>query len=635
MQGWVVALRGSTAPADLAARFGPALTDAGRVALHGFESRDPATAARWALELARSQTFEAAALGTGHDDDPGLREAILGLGLAAAPGEFLLHPSTWAFLGEHFFTVRPKARQGWRLPLHCRALAPEAPLRAQARRLAEALPEHPPWVSPRAALEALDARIEPGTVTILRAAEGSGASRLVVELARLHGTEARFLPSETLADPTALDRFLRDPSLLTDTWLLVDPLDARAASVALLHQGMVFAERPLAALVLRVLEGAPLPGVQPRDEVTLEPLSPEDCEGVVRAVYGPGALPEVVSAVLQGCAPRPGALVEKARALVQLGEVLKDDDGTWRLRRRRLRLGPSEARGEITARRIAALDEGHRRPLEILQTLGGALDHTDALSLLEGLLGSTAELAALTRLGLVVRDAGRLAVPSRVAEALAPDPHLARRVGALQASGARANAAAAELSRQLGDPEASSRHGLLAARQALGVRDLACATRWYRRAQIDAVPSLSSELEALGRELVRMLGPLAVLSPLDDPPPLRVLDPARLERVALALETRGEGSGALRLRALAALARGEAEPALQLSQAPTSPRSALVGVLGLAQAGRPVEAVRAALATLARSLREQDPAAERATRAVLASIYLGLGWTDAADRLAP
>jgi hypothetical protein len=45
--------------------------------------------------------------------------------------------------------------------------------------------------------------------------------------------------------------------------------------------------------------------------------------------------------------------------------------------------------------------------------------------------------------------------------------------------------------------------------------------------------------------------------------------------------------------------------------------------------------VRVALGTLAQSLRDGDAAAERATRAVLASIFLGLGWTDAADRLAP
>ncbi len=624
MDAWIVALRGgSEALVEGRALFGPPIAAVERTELHAFETHDPAVAARLLLAAAAALGDGTGAAGIEDPGDPtASREAVVAAALAGAPGEFLVCASAREALAAHVVYVRPRRRARWRIPVPALALAPDLAARSVCIAAAATLPARPPLVDRETEIDALRAAIAPGAIVVLRAASGLGGSRVLAEAAsRARAVLIRLSPS-ALADDDAFDRALRAVPVEGAAWLALDPLPP-GASLALPRARFdsLLSRAHGASLVVRVDPGDLLPWSDPDTEVEVGPLAPSDARALVRALLGV-AEDSVVARLARRGGGVPRALVDAARLAVQRGEVVRDpSDGTWRWRSRRV-VRPRGAAHGPTAARLAALSPVEARSLQGALYIGEGVDHQALGTLLRALFGPPDAVEALGAHGLLDVEDGRVTFSAALPGVVPADEALVARIERLRSRGvtellvAAANAPPAEAARALA----------LAARRALAAQDPGAAVRLGAAAVQRAAGPYTAEVDRVRAEVAAAVGAAVILGIREAvEAPARRMDPASIERTVDALAARGDDTGAVRLRALAALARGDTEPALRLANAPGTLRDHLVVALARARAGQGATSARHGLAALALARHAGDLAGEAAALAVLGVLYAALG----------
>ncbi len=639
MHSWLLALRADEdVQLEFRALLGPARQAIGRVDLHEFETSSPAAAAQLLDRLASALGYGVAAV-TLEDpstasgpDGSAASEHALALCLASAPGDLVVTAPVARALAPWFCFVRPRRRPGWRLPVPALALAESPRLCSVCRSAAAMLPATAPFVGRAdevdAVLDAMSAG-HPLPYAVVRAAQGMGATRLVQEAARrafveLHRSALR---SDSL-DASTLQALL-DRGAPRPRWLLLDAPQVERVSLPL---DTVRSEG--AGLVLVVSPACDTPWCAPTREVELGPLAPSESRALVRALLGAESEDLAVQRIARSSGV-PGALVARARAAAACGNLVRDDaTGAWHPRNRRLvSLEPRRTREHPTRRTIASLDAPLRRALEVLAALGDGASVAEARGALRVVVGDASRLEALQQQGLVAQVGGTVDLGGALPLDL--DTPLVGRLDALRSLGALSRIAEAEDSLDARARDAGARFAR-AARAALGAGDRAAAVRLLHTARTCAAPDEAPTLDAVSRAIAAELGPLVAITPQPGarPPTLTAPTLESIEAAARSREQSGDLPAARRLRALAGLLRGDASLARRVGDQGATVRDMLLGAIGHARESRIPQAVRAAVAALARARREGDGNGEAATLAMLASIYHALGRHDDAVRLA-
>ena len=458
--------------------------------------------------------------------------------------------------------------------------------------------------------------------------------------------------------------------IASGAWLVLDPVPGiDPSSLALLA---AFAERMPMVLLARVPLDAPLPQplrALPWREVLLPSLRVEDAKEVARAVLGPDTDEDVIRRVAVLGGDTPLGVVEAARTLVAVGDLVHDEGRfAWRVSPRAgVRSIPTE---DLLTERLASLGDAPRRLLEaIAMTPPG----TPRLVV--------AAVAERDGLGTEVRReaTARLRSEAWIADGpqLRPSSELLRRVLVHRMPPARA----AELNRFVADALASSTLSVGPLVEATvgyylteggdtegGARALlraaeAALEAGYRRAprrlaaaavQVHPLGSIRVEAGRIARAAQHAEGdqierPSATPTAGDRVSELAVSallagDIDAVERTIEAAIAEGRDLAAAdRVRAMAHLAKGDTEAAMKAfarlrrqssGDLRGRARASLTLAWILLHTGDAEGAIRASLEALASARRLKDPRGEAAALHTMAACYRALGRQEEADRVA-
>ncbi len=449
------------------------------------------------------------------------------------------------------------------------------------------------------------------------------------------------------------------------TWIVLDPVPSIDPSTLSLV-GTIAASAAVVTLARIPVDGPlpqPLRGLGWR-EVLLPPLRVEDAKEVARAVLGPDTDEEVVRRVAVLGGDTPLGVVEAARTLVAVGDLIHDGGRfTWRVSPRTgVRSIPTE---DLLTERLAGLEDA---PMRLLEAIAMTPPGTPRL-----LVATVAERDGLSM--EVRRDATvRLRSEAWIADGtqLQPSSELLRRVVMHRMPPARI----AELSRFIAEATRESRWGagpmveatvgyylaeggdteegalaLLRTAEALLAVGYRNAPRRLAAAAVQMHPLGSIRAEA--SRIVRADSngnPDAGTPPAGDRvsqvavSALLAGDIDVVERTIEAAIAQGRDLAAAdRVRAMAHLAKGDTNAAMKAfarlrRQNPDDLRGRARASLTLAwillHSGDAEGGVRASLDALASTRRLKDPRGEAAALHTMAACYRSLGRTEEADRIA-
>jgi hypothetical protein len=635
MDSWIVALRGSEETlVEARAVFGSPAAWLSPLELFACETADPATAARLIAQVAEQLEGVAGAVALEGDDPDGARARATALALAAGPGEVLFDRDAGARLSGELLFVRPKVREGWRLPVSAVALAPLVARRRDARDALAGLPAVPALVGREQAIAALQSlAASPGPV-LLRAPPGWGGGRVITEAAARAGKTVDRVPHAALTDAVSLWKAME--ALQGGDWLVVDPVTPEAGPLL----ARVAEKRPPSrTLVVRGDFETQLPFVAEARELVLEPLRGEEPRALVRALLGEGASEIVVRRLARRAGFVPRRVVEMVRGAVQLGELVRAPGG-FRPRVRRT-LGTLGSHGDPLAARVADLPPLLHRALAVLVAVGDGAREVEMLAAMRGSLSHAPDqlLAPLEAMRFVELAGDRVYLAASLRNYFpADDPRVIAlaRAGALE-PGARAEALVrSERTREAAVPYARAATAALS----LGLR--AAAVRFAAAAMPaggDGTGLPAEVLEAV-RAVTAAISPAVTVEPLggaDATVRTRALDPLALEQAAAHFAERNDPEGEARMRALAELMRGNSQRALGITRRPGGDgtgKGQLVAALAQGAAGEIHAAIRTSLGALALARRHNESSGEAAALALLSSLYRAAGREDDARTLA-
>ncbi|MBL8683783.1 MAG: hypothetical protein JNK05_31715 [Myxococcales bacterium] len=636
MDSWIVALRGAEDTlVEARAVFGSPNGWVDSLEAFVFETLRPTDAAeRLSRLMPTISQGLAGAVAVEGDDPVDARLRAAALAASAAIGELLVDRAARERLESELVLVKPAVRDGWHLPCEAAAIAPKWSDRRSCRELVSELPDRPPFVARQREINALLSAISRGSPVVVRAAQGAGASRLFEEAATRANVPAFYLPGDVLyGGYSQLERALEHCP--EDAWVIADPVPKSSVETFTKSVERIASKRPM---ILRVSGDFDLPLRAPPEGTSIGALRDYDARALVRAMLGRVRDDRVDRLLARKGAFLPGRIVEAVRAAVQLGTIVRDDDG-WAFRERKS-LKPARRPREIVAARIHDLPESHREALAALTALNDGRSTQTAHALLRGLFVHAPDdcLRALSKLALVHNTDERVRIDESVRSAIADDDrHRARAKGLLD-SGALSHAAQGERLLTVDRSRDAAIAFALAARSALEAGLRASALRYLVLA---ARHPDQNEVSATIRSTLQALGPAVsfeVVGARTRPSRARTLDPTALDAAAAQLEAT-DADGAARLRALAELIRGNSQRAMQIASAPpssdeSSSKLQLTAALAQAATGDAPRAVRSTVLALAIARQRTDTAGEAAALSLLASLYRALGRDDDARTMA-
>jgi|LNFM01.1.fsa_nt_gb hypothetical protein len=644
MDSWIVALRGAEDTlVEARAVFGSPNGWVDSLEAFVFETLRPEDAAdRLSRLMPTMQRGLAGAVALEGDDPVDARLRAAALAASAAIGELLVDRAARHRLESQLVMVRPSVREGWRLPCAAAAIAPLCADRRLCRQSVGELPSRPPFVARQREINALLSAISRGSPVVVRAPQGAGAARLIEEAATRANAPAFYLPGDVLLGGySQLERALEHCP--EDAWVIADPVPKTAAETLTKNVERIAARR---TVLLRVSGEFDMPLRAPPEGMSIGPLRDYDARALVHAMLGEIKDDRVGRLLARKGSFLPGRIVEAVRAAVQLGTIVRDEEG-WAFRQRKP-LKPARRPSEIVNARIHDLPEALAEALAALTALNDGRSTQTGHALLRGLFTQepAASVSALSKLALVHDADERVRIDESVRSAIATNnPHLDR-ARALLESGAVSHAAQGERLLSVDRGREAAVAFALASRTALEAELRATALRYL---VVAARHPDQPEVAACIRATLSSLGPAVsfeVVGARTRPSRARALDPNALDATAMQLEAT-DADGAARLRALAELVRGNSQRAMQIASAPpssdeSSSKLQLTAALAQAATGDAPRAVRSTILALAIARQRSDAAGEAAALSLLASLYRAFGrdedartMAEAARRLLP
>lgn len=637
MDCWIVALRGAEDPLiEARAVLGSPNGWVDSLEAYVFETLRPADAAERIARLMPSiQQGLAGAIAVEGDNPVEARLRAAALAAAANLGELLVDEGARARLERELVLVRPAVREGWKLPCPAVAVAPHDAERKACRIAVRSLPTRPPFVARQREISTLREAIARSSPVVVRAVPGAGASRLFEEAATRANVPAFYLPGDIIAGTFAqLERALEHCPL--EAWVIADPVPAECAAQLAKNVERIAAHRPV---ILRVSGSFDLPLRAPPEGLSIGALREYDARALVRAMLGATHDPKVDKILARRGELLPGRIVEVVRAAVQLGALVRDEDG-WRFRPRRA-LKPRTGPSAVIDRRIHDLPQSLRSALCALNALNDGRSTVTAHALLRGLSSADPRpsLDALAQLALVHHTDERVLIDESIRRAIGRDHPDTARARALLDCGAVQHGAQGERLLAADREREASVSFASAARAALDAHQHAAALRYLTLASRHAdQPEVSSVIRAT----LAALGPAVqceVIGARPRPSRARSLSAESLLASADQLEQHGDGEGAARLRALAELIRGNSQRAMQLtahssSADESSSKLQLTAALAQAASGDAARAIRSTVLALALARQRGDAQGEAAALSLLSSLYRALGRDEDARAIA-
>ncbi len=634
MDAWIVVLRGDEdALVEARAVLGAPIGSFDPIAVFTFDTADPMTAAGSIVDLVERVRGIAGGVSLAGDEPAALvRERALALALSAPEGEILFDAPARARIDSELVFVAPRARAGWRLPVRASAVAPEWALRERCRDQIQHLPDVPLLIARDRQVAALAVVLKDPGWCIVHAAPGDGGARVIDEAAQRAGVVLTRLTQRSIRDADALTATLE--SVGTCDGVIVDPVGPEGAATARAIFDRLGATH---RIVVRVHDPAVLGTTPPGRVVEIPPLRAYDAIRLLRAMLGGASADGTLRRLARPCNGHPAHLVEAARAALQLGLLVPDGQGSYRLRERAA-LRRRNLPVEPAASRIHDLPAHQARMLSVVVALGLESRVVDVLAALRGGLACEPDdaLRMLRLRRFLVVDGAR----ARVCESTAMHTTSAvERVTAIDRAGALDVGARAEEERRRGTPEKAAEIYASAARFALQAGHLAAAARFASAAQTQG-GAISSHVREMTAKIAQKLIPGMVLRELEGSRPAlargKTLDPTALEHAATGYDERAQPETASRMRALAELLRGNGDKAVSLGGGGShhgSSRTHLVTALGQGSKGHLADAVRSTLLALAAARRSHDGSGEAAALALMGTLYRTLGRTEEARAL--